>query len=644
MRDQGEHPRIPPWGAMALYVCAGLLWLCGVHWLLSRAALPAPQAQRWMGLALLAWLLATALAGGRALSRVRRTAQAQALADERQRLAATVVDNTIEGVVVTDAHSRILSVNAAFTRLLGYSEEEMLGQTPRMFKSGRHDQAFYSAMWNTLNATGHWQGEIWNRRKNGEVFPEYMSLSAVRDAAGTLTHYVCMFTDISSEKAREAQLEFLAHRDMLTGLPNRARFGQQLGDAVAEAAASGTPLAVMLLNIDRFKDVNDSYGHAIGDQVLRHIAARVHESLGEDGVIGRMAGDELAVLFKGVGDRGEAIAHARQLIAAAGQPWRSPDGLSVVAGVSVGICLYPAHADNAQDLLQGAHAAVYGAKSRNGRAWCFFQEDMTQAARERLGMEARLRQAIELGHLRLYFQPQIELATGRLVGAEALVRWLDPEEGLISPARFIPVAESSGVIGPLGLWVLREACAQGQRWREAGLPDMTIAVNVSLHQFLLTDIAGATADALAATGFAPQNLELEITESALAERPEDALAVMLRLRAQGLRLAIDDFGTGYSSLAHLKRFPLDLLKIDQGFIRDIPHSADDMAISGSVIALGHAMGLKVLAEGVETPEQLEFLRSKGCDHFQGYLCSKPMPAEDFGRWAAQGQGRWPAEP
>ncbi|CAB5676029.1 Cyclic di-GMP phosphodiesterase Gmr [Delftia tsuruhatensis] len=648
MQDQGEQPRIPLWGAMTLYVCAGLLWLWGVEWLLAHLQIPpGPAGQRRM-LSSVALVLVTALGGGWMLWRLRcgeraaRAAlQAGREADERQRLATAVVDNTMEGVVVTDARSRILSVNGAFTRLLGYTEQEMLGQTPRMFKSGRHDQAFYEAMWDSMRATGHWQGEIWNRRKNGEIFPERMSLSAVRDAQGRVTHYVCMFTDISAEKAREAQLEFLAHRDMLTGLPNRVRFTTMLEEAVAEAAATQGALAVMLLNIDRFKDVNDSYGHAIGDQVLRHIAARVHDSLGPQDQIGRMAGDELAVLFKGMSERGDAIARARQLIAAAGQPWSSPDGLSVTAGVSVGICMYPSHAGNAQDLLQGAHAAVYGAKSRSGRAWCFFEEDMTLAARERLAMEARLRQAIELGHLRLHFQPQIDLATGRLVGAEALVRWLDPEEGLISPARFIPVAESSGVIGPLGLWVLREACAQGQRWREQGLPEMTIAVNVSLHQFLLTDIAGATAEALATTGFAPHCLELEITESALAERPEEALAVMRRLRAQGLRLAIDDFGTGYSSLAHLKRFPLDLLKIDQGFIRDIPHSADDMAISGSVIALGHAMGLKVLAEGVETAEQLAFLRGKGCDFFQGYLCSKPMAAQAFGEWVQGNEGMWP---
>lgn len=550
-------------------------------------------------------------------------------AEERSRLAATVVDNTIEGVVVTDARSRILSVNQAFTRLLGYTEAEMLGQTPRMFKSGRHDKPFYDAMWTCMRATGHWQGEIWNRRKNGEIFPERMSLSAVYDGAGLVTHYVCMFTDISQDKAQQAQLEFLAHRDTLTGLPNRARFAELLNAAVGQASERGEQMAVMLINIDRFKDVNDSYGHVIGDEVLKHIAQQLQSALRPGDVIGRMAGDEIAVLAKALDGELEASAIARRLIEAAGQPWRSPDGLSVVAGVSVGICMYPRHSGLTQELLQGAHAAVHGAKERGRGGWCFFHEDMTQSARERLALESRLRQALAQGHMRLFFQPQIDIASGRMVGAEALVRWLDPEEGLISPARFIPVAESSGVIGPLGLWVLREACAQGQRWRAAGLPEITIAVNVSLHQFLLTDIAGATMQALQATGFPASQLELEITESALAKSPDEALAVLRRLRNLGLRLAIDDFGTGYSSLAHLKRFPIDVLKIDQGFIRDIPHSADDMAISGSVIALGHAMGLKVLAEGVETEAQLEFLRQKGCDCYQGYWYSRPVPADAF---------------
>ena len=552
-------------------------------------------------------------------------------ADERRRLAAAVVENTIEGVVVTDARSRILSVNPSFTRLLGFSEAEMLGQTPRMFKSGRHDKEFYDAMWASMHATGHWQGEIWNRRKNGEIFPERMSLSAVKDAAGAVTHYVCMFTDISAEKAREQQLEFLAHRDALTGLPNRSHFALMLGDAVERAKAEQRGLAVMLLNIDRFKDVNDSYGHSVGDEVLKHIAFQVQGALRYGDIIGRLAGDELCVVAQHLGSEKEAVEVAERLMAAAAKAWITPDGLPVVVSVSVGICMYPDHALTTEDLMQGAHAAVYGAKNRGSNAWCFFHEYMTQAARERLALEARLRRALELGHMRLFYQPQVDLHTGRLTGAEALLRWHDPEEGLISPARFIPVAESSGVIGPLGLWVLGEACRQGQAWREAGLPELTIAVNVSLHQFLLTDIAGETAQVLETSGFPAHLLELEITESALAEKPEEALAVLSRLRDLGLRLAIDDFGTGYSSLAHLKRFPLDLLKIDRGFIHDIPNSGDDMAISSSVIALGHAMGLKVLAEGVETQEQLSFLQDKGCDFFQGYFCSRPLPAEDFAR-------------
>jgi diguanylate cyclase (GGDEF)-like protein/PAS domain S-box-containing protein len=550
-------------------------------------------------------------------------------AEERQRLAATVVDNTIEGVVVTDAKSRILSVNAAFTRLMGYTEDELYGLTPRVFKSGRHDRSFYDAMWSRMRRTGHWQGEVWNRRKNGEVFPERMSLSAVKDADGDITHYVCMFTDISEEKAQRQRLEFLAHNDSLTGLLNRNAFGQQLDEAVREARASGEKMAVLLLNIDRLKDVNDSYGHAVGDQVLKHVAYMARSVTRPGDTLGRMAGDELAVLVRQVGDADGAEEVASRLIAAVGEPWRSPEGLAVVTGASVGICLFPEHAQTAQALQQGAHAAVYDAKGRGRGIWSFFHEDMTQAARERLAMEARLRQALVDGHFLLYYQPQVDIATGRIVGAEALVRWLDPEEGLISPARFIPVAEMTGVIGPLGEWVMREACRQGQAWRAQGLPNISVAVNLSPRQFHLTDVAGCAASALADSQFPPHLLELELTETALAERPEEARQVLLRLQALGVRMAVDDFGTGYSSLAHLKRFPIDVLKIDQGFIRDIPRSSDDMAISAAIIAMGHSLGLQVLAEGVETPEQLEFLRGRGCNSYQGYLCSRPLPAQEF---------------
>ncbi|MDR3004609.1 MAG: EAL domain-containing protein [Acidovorax sp.] len=556
---------------------------------------------------------------------------AQRLEQDRLRLAASVVDNTMEGVVVTDARSRILSVNAAFTRLLGYTEQEMLGKTPRMFKSGRHGPNFYAEMWASLEQTGHWRGEIWNRRKNGEVFPERMSLSSVRDGQGAVTHYVCMFTDISEEKAQQQRLEFLAHRDPLTGLSNRTWFGQEMERTVQQARDSGETMAVLLLNLDRFKDVNDSYGHMVGDEVLKHIARQVQTALRPGDMIGRMAGDEIIVVARHLQSRADAQEIADRLIRAAAQPWHSPDGFAVVVSVSAGICMFPEHASTTAALLQGAHAAVYGAKSGRGEssAWCFFDEDMTASARERIALEAKLRLAVDQEQLELYYQPQVDIASGRIVGAEALLRWNDPQEGFISPVRFIPVAESTGLIGPLGEWVIHEACRQAQRWRNQGLPAITVAVNVSPHQFLLTDIASCTALALERSGYAAEGLELEITESALAERPDEALVVLRHLRELGVRLAIDDFGTGYSSLAHLKRFPIDVLKIDQGFIRDIPHSSDDMAISRAIIAMGRSLELKVLAEGVETAAQLEFLRRNGCDYYQGYLCSKPVPAAEF---------------
>lgn len=551
------------------------------------------------------------------------------IAEERQRLAATVVDNTLEGVVVTDAQSRILSVNAAFTRVLGYTEDELLGKTPREFKSGRHDSAFYQTMWGTMQRTGHWQGEIWNQRKNGEIFPEHMSLSTVRDEAGKITHYVCIFTDISAAKAQQERLEYLAHRDALTGLSNRVWFKQQLEETVAQAQTQGEHLAVLLINLDRFKDVNDSYGHAVGDEVLQHLTRQVRAAVRPGDLLGRLAGDEMAVVARNLRHPDSAAAVARHLLAAVAEPWHSPQGLEVVVGASVGICLFPEHANNAEVLLQGAHAAVYGAKARGRGALCFFTEEMTAAARERLELESRLRQALAHEQLQLHYQPQVDIATGKIIGAEALLRWTDPQEGPISPARFIPVAESSGLIGPLGEWVLRKVCQQGKIWLDAGLPAITLAVNVSPRQFQLTDLVTCARTILAETGYPAGQLELEITESALAERFEEVLKVLEGLRDLGLHLAVDDFGTGYSSLAQLKRFPIDVLKIDQSFIRDIPHHSDDMAISAAIIAMGHSMGLKVLAEGVETEEQLAFLLERGCDSFQGYLLSRPIPPADF---------------
>lgn len=550
-------------------------------------------------------------------------------AEERQRLAMAVVDNAAQGVVVTDTQGNIRSVNAAALRILGYTEAEVLGRNPRMFQSGRQDRLFYAALWAQLLRTDRWQGELWNKRKNGEVFPEQAAISAVRDAGGVVTHYICMFTDQSQSREREQQIKFLAGHDALTGLANRDTLLVELEAIREQALASGENFAVLQLNLDRFKEVNDSYGHTVGDAVLCHIAQQVQQALRPGDLIARLAGDEIAVVARNLRHADGAAAVARNLMKAAGKPWRAPEGFDVVVRASVGICMYPDHVATTEALLQGAHTAVYGAKALGRGAWCFYEEGMTQAARERLSLEARLRRALALGELRLYYQPQVDIASGRIVGAEALLRWQDPEEGLVSPARFIPVAESSGLIAPIGQWVLEEACRQGQQWRKAGLPALTMAVNVSPRQFSLGDLVADVGQALSQSGFPANFLELEITESAMADRPEQALVLLNRLADLGLRLAVDDFGTGYSSLAHIKRFPIDVLKIDQGFVRDIPKNTEDMAICSAIIAMGQSMGFSVLAEGVETQAQLDFLRARGCNSYQGYLRSRPVPAEAF---------------
>ena len=625
---RGFASRATPRRGVALYLLLGAVWVGGGDWLLARWVDDPRQLQLLQTLKGWIYVLLTGVLAG-LLLRCMRNAHRQH--GEHQRLSAVVVDNTLEGIVVTDAENRILSVNAAFTRLMGYTEAELLGRTPRVFQSGRYDRAFYAAMWDSLGSTGRWQGEIWNRRKSGEVFPERMSLSAVYGTSGETTHYVCVFTDISEEKAQIARLEFLAHRDPLTGVANRRHFSELLAEAVRQAEAQGERLAVLQLNLDRFKDVNGSYGHAAGDEVLQHITRQVQAALRPGDLLGRTAGDELTVLARGLAGQDEAAAVARGLIAAVARPWCSPEGLAVVASASVGICLFPDHTRSAGMLQQGAATAVHSAKAQGRGAWRVFDEGMTRAARENLAIEARLRAALgEPGQLQVYYQPQIDIASGRIVGAEALVRWFEPGLGQpMPPARFIPVAESSGLIGPLGEWVLGQVCRQGQQWRAEGLPPLLLAVNISLCQLHWTDLHASVTAALADTGYPPGSLELEITETALATRADEVCATLEQLRGLGLRVAVDDFGTGYSSLAQLKRFPLDVLKIDRSFIRDLSTSADDRAISEAIIAMGRSLGLKVLAEGVEEEGQLAFLRERGCDAYQGYLCSRPVPAGQF---------------
>ncbi|TAN70457.1 MAG: EAL domain-containing protein [Methylobacter sp.] len=559
-----------------------------------------------------------------ALRDVTRYRQAEA----HLRVAAIAFESN-EPMVITDAESLILQVNRAFTESTGYTKEEVIGQHINLLKSGRHDEDFYAEMWASIHRDGTWQGEIWDKRKNGEIYPKWLIISVVKGDDGVVSHYVGTHIDITERKAAEEQIKQLAFYDSLTQLPNRRLLQERLKHGIDVERRDGKQLALLMLDLDRFKAVNDSLGHLAGDELLQQVAARITKRLREVDMVARLGGDEFIVLLEDISHPEDAARVAEDIIADLSKLFCVAQGEEVQISASIGISLYPQHGDSPEALMDHADAALYQAKDAGRGCFAYFSEDLTVAARERIALESRLRRAIEQQELRVFYQPQVDIASARIVGAEALVRWQDPVEGLIPPFRFIPIAEETGLIIPIGEWVLRETCRQGRQWLDAGLPPLTLAVNVSPHQFRRSDICDVVAAVLNETGFPAKQLELEITESGLMENQENATDILNCLRGQGIRLAIDDFGTGYSSLAYLKHFPLDLLKIDKSFIDDIPHLQYDMEIAATIIAMGHILGFKVLAEGVETLEQLAFLREKGCDMYQGYIKSRPIPAEEF---------------
>jgi diguanylate cyclase (GGDEF)-like protein/PAS domain S-box-containing protein len=542
---------------------------------------------------------------------------------------AAIAFESQEAMVITDANSMILRINKAFTASTGYSAEEVVGQKISILKSGRHEADFYTAMWKELLSTGIWQGEIWDRRKNGEIYPKWLSITAVKDSEGVVTHYVGTHTDITERKTAEEQIKQLAFFDPLTQLPNRRLLQERLKHGINVERRDGKQLAVLMLDLDRFKAINDSLGHLAGDELLQQVAEKITARLRDVDMVARLGGDEFIVLLEDIMQPEDAARVAKEIISDLSKPFCLTQGDNVQIGASIGISLYPQHGDSPETLMDHADAALYQAKDAGRGCFAYFSEDLTINARERIALESRLRRGIDQGELCVFYQPQVDISTGLIVGAEALARWQDPADGLILPHRFIPVAEETGLIITVGEWVLRETCRQGRQWLDAGLPPLTLAVNVSSHQFRRSDICTLVASVLKDTGFPAQYLELEITESGLMENQENATAILNSLRTQGVRLAIDDFGTGYSSLAYLKHFPLDVLKIDKRFIDDIPFHQDDMEIAATIVAMGHILGFKVLAEGVETKEQLAFLEEKGCDMYQGYIKSKPVPAHEF---------------
>ncbi|MFZ5467764.1 MAG: EAL domain-containing protein [Pseudomonadota bacterium] len=559
------------------------------------------------------------------------------LGEAKLRQAAAVFENTREGVIITDAKGQIVAVNRAFTEITQYAPEEVLGHSPSLLKSGRHGQDFYQSLWNTLRAQGHWQGEIWNRRKDGELYPELLTISSVLDDEGGVTHYVAVFADISQLKRSEEQLTQLAHYDQLTGLPNRLLLQSRLDHSLDRAYREQRKVAVMFLDLDRFKNVNDSLGHPAGDELLTLIAHRLQGRLREEDTLARLGGDEFVLVLEDLRNPDEAARIALEIIELLSQgPFRLGSGHEVYIGASIGISFYPGDGQDPMELIRNADAAMYQAKMAGRNTYRFYTEELTRKAQQRLSLETRLRQALETDELTVFYQPQIDLASGRMVGMEALARWRHPDEGLISPAQFIPLAEESGLIVPLGEQVLRKAMTQARSWHLGGHAGLRMAVNLSSRQFQQPDLSGQLLALLEETGLDPGCLELEITESMLLEQGPGALRTLERIRSLGISLSIDDFGTGYSSLSYLKRLPVHKLKIDQSFVRGIPDDPRDMEIAATIIAMARNLRLEVLAEGVETEAQLAYLRSRGCDMAQGYYFSPPVPAEQLGPMLAAG--------
>ncbi|WP_252089975.1 phosphodiesterase DibA [Pseudomonas sp. MWU13-3659] len=547
---------------------------------------------------------------------------------ERLRMAAAVFDSTLEGVLVTDRNGLIVHVNRAFMRITGYQQDEVVGQRPSKFKSGRHDAPFYQQIYAALADKGEWSGEIWNRRKSGEIYPQWQTICAIRDDGGELSHYVAVFSDISAIKHTEEELAYLAHHDPLTGLPNRLLFNDRVEQALAAAQANKRGCALLLLDLDHFQSINDGLGHTIGDQLLKLVGERLREVLGNGVTLARLGGDEFGVLAENCQQVGQAGKLAQTIIERLKEPF-SFEGNRLFISASIGISLFPSDALSAEQLLRNADSALFKAKG-NGRAcYALYTEELTAHAQQRVETAGELRRALEQQELRVFFQPVHDLFTSRMIGVETLVRWQHPTRGLVPPGEFIPIAERTGLIAEIDAWVLGQACRQMVQWQTEGRVLEFVAVNISSRLFNQRELYRQVADVLHDTGLDPALLELEVTESAVMEDPEVALEQMHRLRELGLNLAIDDFGTGYSSLLRLKRLPVQKLKIDQGFVAGLPHDEDDIAIVRVIIALARSMGMQVHAEGIEQAEQARFLLVQQCQMGQGYWFGRPVPASEL---------------
>ncbi len=567
-------------------------------------------------------------------SALRERDEALGLARFNLRMADRVFESALEGIMVTDRHARIERVNQAFTRLTGYTEDEVVGRNPAMLSSGRQTPDFYKQLWHSLTTDGHWQGEIWNRRKSGELFLEYLTITSIRDNAGEISHYAAIFSDITQRRQAEERLGYLATHDVLTNLANRALFEERLARSIVQAKRLGRKVAVMYVDLDRFKLVNDTLGHNAGDEVLKVVAGRIAGQVLSNDTVARMGGDEFAIVLEEFDDVRDVGRIARNLLDEVGQSIEI-EGREIFVTPSIGISIYPDDGIDAEHLLLLADQAMYGAKNRGRNVFQFFESKMTSSAIEQLETLGELHRALEQNEFRLFYQPQYDLASGRIVGVEALLRWLHPRRGLVAPGEFIGLAERSALIVPIGRWVLQEACRQARRWLDEGFEFGRVSVNVSARQCFTDHFLSDLTTILSETALPTKCLQLELLES-MAMNTREEIGILLReLAIRGISLAIDDFGTGYSSLVYLKDLPVDTLKIDRSFLTDCGTGSTDDAIVRAIVAMGRALGLHVVMEGVETEQQLSFLQEIGCHQVQGFLLARPQPAEQLARSASR---------
>lgn len=554
--------------------------------------------------------------------------EAQKRAEGELRLYGTVFTHATEGMVITDGNSNIIAVNPAFCAITGYAPDEVIGKTPALLNSGRQGKDFYREMWRSLIMAGQWQGEIWNRRKDGGIYPEWLSIAAVPDVPGESGHYIGVFTDISERKQSEARIHHLAHHDALTGLPNRLLLEDRIEQGMLKSKRERRKMGIIFIDLDRFKNINDTLGHAVGDELLIQAAQRGVHVLRETDTLCRQGGDEFVAVLPEL-ENGQDVAHVcSKLLGAFCQPYLLAGHELTVSG-SAGIAIYPDDGETPSELLRKADAAMYRAKEEGRNTFCFFSSEISTATLGDLLLENDLFGALERQELLLHYQPKVDACSGEIVGAEALIRWRHRERGLLAPDDFIPLAEENGLINAFGEWAIRTVCAQQRAWLDAGLLVVPVAVNISALQFAQQDLPNMLSHVLADYGLPPQLIELELTESLLMRNSSRAASVLARLNKMHIQVALDDFGTGYSSLSYLRQFPLQALKIDRSFVSQIDEQGEPVRLASAIIAMAHELGLQVIAEGVETEVQANYLVAHGCDQFQGFLYARPQEVAGF---------------